>query len=667
MSRRSLSLKDTKNLEVLRRAQTPLGQIAQELNVPKISGQYDFRPMLQSRPERMTSSLAILRLEKDGIVTIVSELIPEEHFNPYQMSVFASTDIQAATLRTQLLTWIHYGSQHLRRTPEQFVKNGFLLVSWYEKLLSDHSTEAGRLDEITYIAGLVTTYYHPHATCSRRHYILRLLQKLAEHGSRAAGSVHELLASHLVEPVDFEVLRNHSSTIERVPISICFKLVKDLYDQEIETLRISAATRPAPYDKIKKTIHARDPKKTLTVILAGTFSDLYSIYCLYVLLYRQLGQWVDLQVHLEIGISDTTTYVASTHRYIKQLRQWFHDARQSIPGLAHLIQSSARQHPPRDFQDKNNIASCFPSDEELALFYLRMLSPSWNAVFVNRIGRTSVLKRYSRMMSDVADSIPKRWKTAIQAYNQFYDFMKSNPRDLGLLLAQLQPLNLLTDKQISDATLILTASQISKDQIVGRFSGGAAHKTIFLGELETGPIVPGRSAIESPYNPPNFFFEAKWDVKKERHVTEVLTKHVVSTLQKIPRERVQTIRLIELKSVSKEAIEAVRQYIVELQQRSMKGDDKILWLGLTFFLAVRMGADPLSSQFETFATRYHKNTEQLQGAVFGSKSRVLPDYAAIEFLQQYFGPRRYVEIEFAGVFRRCNEMMRDLLVKRLAK
>lgn len=666
MTKQSLSLKDSINLERLGRAQAPLRQMAKDLNIPEVDGQYDFRPLLlQSRADKRTIRQATLRLERDKIVTVISSLIMEEHFSPYRMAVFASTEIHAAALRAQLLTWIHYASRDLRRTSEQLINNGYSLVSWYRQLLGDHPKEADRLEEITYIAGLVTTYYHPHADYKRRYYILRLLRKLAVNGSHAASSIHELLTSHLGGLVSFEALEQNHPTIEGVPTTVCFRLVEDLYEHQIKNLATSRTTQLSSTGAIKEIISNTDPTEPLKIIVAGTFSELYSVYCLYLLLSQQVAQIGSPQIYLDIGISDMTFYVMPTQMYVKRLRQWFNETRLNVPGLGYLVHSTAQKR----LQDlpKTNSSFYLPTDEELVLFYLRTLSRTWNAQFMNHLGRPQVTKRYAKMMLNMESCIPKEWKTATKAYHQLCDFLLSKQQDLGLVAEELQPINLLTDSQINDATLILTASQLSRNQLVQRFSGGAAGKTIALGHTDASAFTSDGLAIESPYSPPSFFFAAKWDTVKERHITEIFRKHIVSPLKERPEESVKLIRLIELKPVSKEAIEAVKQYVAELQQHSLRGDDQILRAGLIFLLAVRTGVEPLSDKWEHLITRYENHREHLQDTVFDGKSRVLPDYAAIEFLRQYLGPRRYVDMEFTGIYQQCNEMMLDLLVKRLAR
>jgi hypothetical protein len=665
MSRSCLSLDDVINPDVLRRAQAPLREIAKQLHVQEVDGQYDFRPVLLAQGQTIATASATLRLGKDDLVMVVSALISENHFNPYRMAIFATDEIQVAGLRAELWAWINYASKNLHSPVGHIFKNGRLLVDWYRSLVNSDSVQTARLITGAHLAGLVARYYFPQALPELRTGILHELQDMAGRGVELANQVFELLTSPSVKIKKENELHKEKDYVEGTTGGLEVELVEEVYEFEIES-NIQPETGKAKSQRTISRLIQEDKlsRKPVKIVIAGHLDEINTIYALYLLFRYQVANLGIHKVQVDIGISDTLFYIATTERYVKALRQWFQNAQQRIRGLAHLIRFAA-SNDFNAFQNNRNVSTFVPTEEELVLFYLKMLSPKWNSTFINIIDRKGShnLRDYRHLKDRMMKLIPKDWGQAIAAYTRFCEFInRSHPKFSGIINA-LQPINLMTDNQITHATVIFTVSRDSKKTLIRRFPGGAINKALFFNDIDPKVFTLGRSILESPYTPQKFIVGARWDLIKEHSITSVLAKYVIPILERdVSINKIRSIKLVELRRESKEAIEAVKQYILQLQKLSLNGNDQALIDGLIFFLAVKSDIAPHTDEWDGLLTRYREHREDLQAAVFECDARSLPNFAAIKFLKHYLGPRNYVDKHFPDTFQKYNDKVFNLLI-----
>jgi hypothetical protein len=665
MSRSSLSLDDVINPDVLRHAQAPLREIAKQLNVHEVDGQYDFRPVLLARGQTIATASATLQLGKDDLVMVVSTLISENHFNPYQMAIFATDEFQAAGLRAELWAWINYASKNLHSPNGHIVKNGRLLVDWYRSLVNSDSVQAARLIIGAHLAGLVARYYHPQALPELRTGILHELQDMAGRGVELANQVFKLLTSPSVKIKKENELYTEKGDEEATTGGLEVELVEELYEFEIESC-IQPETNKTTSQRTFSHLIQEDKlsRKPVKIVMAGHLDDINTVYALYLLFRYQVANLDMHKVQVDMGISDTLFYIATTEHYVKTLRQWFQNAQQRIRGLAHLIRFAA-SNDFNAFQNNRNVSTFVPTEEELVLFYLKMLSPKWNSAFINIIDRKGGhnLRHYCNLKDKMMKLIPKDWGQAIAAYTRFCEFINRNHPKFSGIINTLQPINLITDNQITHATVIFTVSRESKTTLIRRFPGGAINKVLFFNDIDPKVFTLGRSILESPYTPQKFIVSARWDPVKEQSITSVLAKYIVPILERdVSINKIRSIKLVELRRESKEAIEAVKQYILQLQKLSLNGNDQALIDGLIFFLAVKSDIDPLTEEWGSLLTRYREHREDLQAAVFECDARSLPNFAAIKFLKHYLGPRSYVDKDFPDTYQKYNDKVFNLLI-----
>ena len=665
MSRTSLSLDDVVNTEVLQHAQAQLSEIARQLHVHEVAGQYDFRPVLLARGNAISTEFATLRLGEDGIVMVISERISEDHFSPYQMAIFAADEIQAAGLRAELWAWINYASKHLHSPTGFIFNNGQLLVDWYKSLVNSDDIEAARLIIGVHLSGLVARYYHPQALPELRNGILHELQDMASRGVDAANNVFKLLTSPSVEIKNENELRKDKNDEEGATGRLEVELVEEQYEIEIESYIQPETSKAKSLHTISHLIQDdKLSRKPIKIVIAGHLNDINTVYALNLLFMYQVTDLGMHKVEVDMGVSDTLFYIAATERYVKALRQWFQYAQHSIRGLAHLIHFAAINDFDA-FQNNRNVSSFVPTDEELVLFYLKMLSPRWNNTFINIIDRkgSNNLRHYGNLKDKMMKLIPKDWGHAINAYTRFSEFINQNHPKFTGIINVLQPINLITDNQITRATVIFTVSRESKTTLIRRFPGGANNKVLFFNDVDPKVFTLGRSILESPYTPQKFIFSARWDSAKEQSIARVLTKFIVPMLERdVSISKMRSIKLVELRRESKEAIDAVKQFVLLLQKLSLNGNDQALIDGLIFFLAVKNDIDPQTDEWIHLLARYREHREDLQEAVFEFNARSLPDFAAIKFLKHYLGPRGYVDKEFPDTYQKHNEEVFSLLI-----
>ena len=312
-----------------------------------------------------------------------------------------------------------------------------------------------------------------------------------------------------------------------------------------------------------------------------------------------------------------------------------------------------------------------PTAEELVLFYLRILSFKWKAAFMDILA--AVGKRVKRPKLDymilnreMTRLIPKDWRSAIDAHANFTEFMRQEHPGYRAALNMLQPINLLTDKQITQATLILMISQNCKTTLLQRYSAGVAEKTVILGDLSRGQGALNRTALESMYTPATFFVSGKWNTSKAKAIEKQLVKYLVPSLnQEVSTEKIKAVRLVEQKYASRKAIEAVREYVTQLQRQAARGQDTILVDVLTFLSVVMEASDPCADNWFELADRCKRDREALNNAVFGNKTRTLSDATAIKFLTNYVGPIKCVDRSFPESYQKYNDELLACIVRRL--
>ena len=665
MSRTSLSLEDVIDPEVLRHAQAQVSDIARQLNVHEVSGQYDFRPILLVRGNAISTAFAKLRLGKDGIVMVISERISENHFNPYQMAIFAADEIEAAGLRAELWAWINYASKDLHNPTDLIFNNGMMLVEWYKSLLNSDRYEAARVIISVHLAGLVGRYYHHQAPPELRTGILHELQDMASRGVDVANKVFELLTSPSVKVKKENEVHKDKNGVEGVTGGLEVELVEEPYEIEIESY-IQLETSKAKSQQTISHLIQEDKlsRKPIKIVIAGRLDDLNTVYALNLLFMNQIAELGMQKAQVDIGISDTLFYISNTERFVNVLRIWFQNAQLRIQGLAHLIRFAANNDF-AGFQNNKNMSAFVPTDEELVLFFLKTLSPRWNNTFINIIDRKGSrnLSHYGDLKDKMMKLIPKDWGHAINAYARFSEFINQNHPKYSGIISALQPINLMTDNQITQATVIFTVSRESKTELIRRFPSGAIHKVQFFNDIDPKVFTLGRSILESPYTPQKFIFSARWDPAKEQSITRVLSKFIVPMLERdVSIHKIRSIKLVELRRESKEAIETVKQYILHLQKLSLSGDDQALIDGLIFFLAVKNDIDPQTDEWSDLLERYREHREALQEAVFEFNTRSLPNFAAIKFLKHYLGPRSYVDKDFPSGYQKYNDKIFNLLI-----
>jgi hypothetical protein len=668
MSGTPLSFSDVISHGILRQAQAPLKQIAEKLHIQEVSGQYDFRPVLQNIGEKITAESASLQLGEDNIVFVISPLISQDHFDPYQMAIFASSEIQAVGLRAELRTWIGYASEDLHVSDLSEFNNSQLLVDWYQSLVNADEPKATRITNVAHIAGLVTRYCHPQADLMERSDILQELKDLGNTGVNDANKVFELLTSPSSKIINDHEWQKHKEFIDSPITSLYFQLVEDSYELEIKRIINRENTLSDSRYPIAQLIQeTRLNKQPIKIIFAGNLEDIHSIYCFYLLLKYQILMHSIAHVQVDIGVVDTVFYIAKEDRYVKALKLLFHKTRQNIPGLAYLIHSAV-DNDFNNFQIKWNTRCPAPSEEELVLFYLRMLSPIWNNTFLNMIEKRNrkALKHYIKLKDKIRRFIPEDWQSAISAYWYFSDFIHRKQSQYSSTINTLPPINLMTDNQINKATVIVTASRKSMTKLIRRFPGGVANKVVFFSDIAPKRTAFGRNVIQSPYTPATFLSDAKWDPVKEKAINTILLKYIIPVLkQELSIYKIKAIKLVEQKRASREAIKSVQQYILRLQKRSMNGNDQALIDGLIFILAVIKDIDPYSDEWNSLIDCYRANRNELQDVVFEGKSRILSDFVAVKFLRHYVGPGGYADRAFPGVYQQYNDEISNLLMRNL--
>jgi len=669
MADTSLSFADVISHKALRLAQAPLRKIAEQLRIPEVSGQYDFRPVLSARREAIATDTATVRLGKDGIVIAVSPVICRDHFDPYQMAVFASSEIQAAGLRAELQTWIDYAIDDLLIPRERLFTNTQTLVNWYTSLHGSDKKRADRLEMLARISGLVTRYCHPHAHADIRSDILERLQALAESGVNDAAKVFQLLISPSVDIISNNESRRHREFVDSPVTSLWFELVEDSYELEIKRLIYQEPTTADAHRSINRLVRERRLKnRTVDVVFAGVLEEIDAVYSIY-LIFKQLIATFDItNVRIDIGVVDTVFYIANRARYATVLNRWFQNEQTNIPGLAHLIRSAA-SNDFDSFQIRQSFLAIAPTAEELVLFFLRMMSPMWHDAFVNIIRErsTRILHRYLSMKEQVQRFIPADWRYALNQYGDFSKCVHCEAPTYNQAAYLLQPINLMTDNQITQATVIVTASQRSLTRLAHRFPGGVLEKAVFLGEGVSDTPAHSRGAVTSPYIPRKFLSKARWDPIKEKSIRSLLSKHIIPILkQEVSTQSVKATRLFEQKKASRAAIESVKRYIIKLQELSMQGNDQSLIDGFIFVLAVLSDIEPDSDQWRWLVDRYRQSREELQNEVFAGTVRTLSDLMATRFLRHYVGPKGYIDRHFPHPFQRYNEELVELIARNLS-
>ncbi len=671
MRRTTLSFDEVIRHEVLRQAQAPIQAVAEHLAVREASALSDNHREPQDPSITFGTGSGSLRSDEDGILIVISPAISQDHFDPYKMAVFASDDIRAAGLRSELRTWIGLASNELDISREYLINESHLFVKWFRSLLSEDRTKEVHFATIAYLAGLVARYCHPHADAGIRAKTLDELRELANDGVDEAQGVFELLTSPSTKITNKHELKKQQDFVDSPLTGIRLQLVEDSYEVEINGLVKHTPDESHSHYPINRLVReTRLRNEPVKIVIAGDLKHIHSVFTLFTLLKHKVDTLGIPNVRVDTGITDTTHYVNPDRACARWLKHWFHRSRQNIPSLGHLIQS-ASNNDIGEFRIKRDNRDLVPTSEELVLFYLRMLSSKWNTAFVDilaSVGKSGkrAKRDYLTFAEKMMGLIPKGWRSAIDAHSNFSEFMRLEHPEYRAALNMLQPINLLTDNRIAQATLIVMTSQNGKTRLLQRYPAGVARKIVFLGEMSGEQGTLSRTKLESTYTPATFFSSAKWNTSKVKVIEKQLLKYLVPSLnQEVSTEKIKAVRLVEQKYASREAIESVREYVTQMQRLAARGQDKSLVDVLTFLSAVMQASDPCADNWFEFVDRCGRDREALNNAVFGNKTRTLSDAAAIKFLTHYVGPMKCVDRAFPGIYQNYNDELLARLVRRM--
>lgn len=665
-----LSLNESVERKKLRQLQATLEELASEQEVPLVAGMYDFSALLQDMDRRADKGGLSVTRGKDGILIVVSSNISVSHINPYNMSVFAASNIEAAGMRAELLAWLDYASEHLETTREDIVSGEGSFVSWYEALASTSPGQIEALARDACIAGLVSKYCHTEANQESRRNVLNNLKNMSNQGVAEADSVFKLLTSPTTSLIGEEELNKDVDAGDSPLSRLHFRLLEE--SNELEIRRPVGLGNPdinARYPLNSLLGESRRANRPIRIVFAGDREDIYFIYCLYTLLRHQIDDANIKNVIVDIGIFDSEFYIDTDDKYVRLVKEWFRRARMDVPGLSSLVRQAVLNDT-SGFRLERGGKYWSPGAEELVLFFLRLLSPHWNDAFVAIIKSRQeqrVLTQYIEMMDKMMREIPKVWKSLIESHMQYCDFVRQQKPRYSETINSLQPVNLLTDEQAVQADVIILAGRGVKNRMLRRFPGSVVKKVVLLGEMVSGKNRARQAILESPYNPGSIFSGPKWDDLKEKVIRSQLVKYVLPVLKaEVTIDKVKAIRLVAQKKASSEAIECIQRYITSLQKISARGQDQMLTEGLIFVLAVIRDISPESVEWNEFHAHYRSNREALQSEVFGSsKRRVFTAKAAAKFLANYIGPKKYVDKVFHPTYQKYNEEILGELIRRV--
>jgi len=667
--KKTLSFEEVIRHDVLRQAQAPVQALAERVADCGDSARSDSQSGLQEPGITVSPKSTTVKRDDDGVVIVSSPTITQAHFDPYKMAVFASNELQAVRIRAELQTWIDLASNELDNPHEKLVSESHIFVNWLKSLSSEHKAKAAHFAKVAHLAGLVAQYCHPHADARMRAETLDELRSLADEGLDEANKVVELLTSPATEIAEKHELEKQKDFVDSPLTGVRFQLVEDTYEVAINRLvkhRPDETNSSRPLDRLIRETKLRNEQ--VKIVIAGDLEHVHSIYSLYTLLKDQVDTLEIPNVLVDTGITDTAYYINTDEGYVRRLKRWFNKSQQNIPSLAHLIRSAANNDI-SEFRIKRGVRYFVPSEEQLVLFYLRMLSRQWNNVFAGILGsvgerRKNIQREYWTLVDKMRRSIPRDWRTAIEAHLQFSEFMRQEHPKYREALNALQPVNLLTDNQLNQATLIVMTTQDSMTGLVRRFPAGVAGKIMLLTDVSLEQAARSPGNIGSPYTPRKLLSGAKWDPSMEKLIEKKLLEYLVPKLnQEVSTEKIKAVRLVQQKRASRDAIESVKQYVMHLQRLSSRGQDKSLIGGLTFLSAVMQDIDPYSSEWKQFVDRHKSDREAVNNAVFGTKTRTLSDAAAIRFLTNYVGPKKYVDRKFSGIYEKYNEEVLKHLVE----
>jgi len=362
------------------------------------------------------------------------------------------------------------------------------------------------------------------------------LRGLASDGVGKAQEVFELLTTPSTEITDKRELNGEIDFVDSPVTSIRLRLVEDSYEIEIKGLdRHPADESHARYPINRLVRETRLRNEPVNIVIAGNLNHIHSVFAVFTLLKHKVDTYGMSNVRIDMGIADTTYYVSNNEECVRCLKRWFHRSRQNIPCLAHLIQSAAHNDF-GEFSIKRGKAYLLPTSEELLLFYLRMRSRRWNAAFLDILAslgtrRKRAQRDYLALAKTMAWLIPKGWRDAIDAHSDFIDFMQRERSGYSAALNMLQPINLLTDKLLARATLILTTTQNCRTALLQRFPAGVEGKVVFFADMSRGQCLTNCTKLESPYTPPTFFSSAKWNASKEEAIERQLLEHLIPGLR----------------------------------------------------------------------------------------------------------------------------------------
>ena len=306
------------------------------------------------------------------------------------------------------------------------------------------------------------------------------------------------------------------------------------------------------------------------------------------------------------------------------------------------------------------------TDEELVLFYLRLLSPAWNEAFFNLIRQAGVKTTgyITEMMEEVRNSMPAEWVAAMRAYDHFSTYILQNKQTHARSVKTLQPINLMTISQIVQATVILSMSRDSNRRLQRRFPRGFSNNSVYFGDLAPSGRGTKSGVSSCPFTPGRILSDPKWDPIKERALRTVIRNQILPSLeQEVAVDKVTLVKLAERRQESKAVIQAISQYVTHLQRLAWHGNDQALVDGLIFFLAVKECASPASDAWEHLVQRYKGDREGLQDRVFEGKRRTIQDYVAIQFLRNYIGPKAYASKSFPGTYQQYNETIAAFVLR----